>query len=136
MGQLLALKTLVRAGVVAAALGAAAFAALPAQAAPPHFYGHMHGHFGYPGWPGYFGHGPYWYGGHWGYYPQPVPRAVCMTDWQVRNSLASRGYYSISLFSQRGLFVGAQARRGAWLYSLQVNRCNGAVVSVRRLRHI
>ena len=131
MGDVLTLRNLVRAGAVAAALGVSALAALPAQAAPPMYYPHMHHHFGHGFWPGpYFG----WPGGYWGYYPQPYPRAVCMTDWQVRSSLSARGYYNISLYAPRGPVIGAEAMRGGWLYALRVDRCSGAIVSAHRVR--
>lgn len=139
MGQVLTLKNLVRAGAVAVALAASAVAALPAEAAPPHMHMHMHGypHFGHPFWPGYgfgFGFGAPWYGGYWGYYPQPYPGAVCMTDWQVRSSLAARGYSNILLSAPRGRVIGARAVSRGWLYALQVDRCTGAIISAHRLR--
>ena len=96
-----------RAAVVAVALGGAALAGAPAQAAP-----YMHDHF-----------------------MPSHPQAMCMSDWQVRKVLQRRGYSNISLNADMGRFVSARATKGNWVWRVTVNRCSGDVVNVNRLRH-
>jgi hypothetical protein len=110
------LMSTVKAGVLAAALGAGALIAAPAQAAPPSF--NFSFNFGNGGGPGmYFN-----YGG--------KPKYACLSDQQIYWQLKQAGYKQVQIVKNKGYFVGALARyKGQW-YQLAINRCNGKIKAV------
>ena len=121
------LTRLVRAAAIAAVVGAAALTALPAQAVPPM---HMHMH---PMGPGPFMHHPFF--SHGPFFAQPFfidpyfdgpyygPASYCLSDWQVRNELASEGYSAISLYAARGPDIQAHVLLDGRPYLIDFNRC-------------
>lgn len=109
-----------RAAALAAALGAAAVTAMPAQAAGPYFS------FGFGMGPGFYPHHDHFRG----FYPG----FVCYTDFQVRRAIAHAGYYNVYLNAPMGRYVQARATRGSRTYLITFDRCRGYIVNVERLR--
>lgn len=98
--------------ILAVALGAAA---LPAQAQSPGF-----------GFSFQFGSG--------GFEPRYPQRIICMTDYQVRQSVAARGYSRIYLNAGDGKYIQVKANRNGQTYLLKFNRCTDRIVERVRLR--
>lgn len=108
------LATLARAAAITLALGGAGFAALPAQAQSPNF-----------GFSIRFGNG---------FGPRYPERIMCMTDYQVRQSVAARGYSRIYLNAGDGKYIQVKASRAGQTYLLKFNRCTDRIVERVRLR--
>ena len=113
-----------RAAALAAALGAAAVTAMPAQAAGPYFS------FGFGMGPGFYPHHDHFRN----FYPGFYPGFVCYTDFQVRRAIARAGYYNVYLNAPMGRYVQARATRGSRTYLITFDRCSGYIVNVQRLR--
>jgi hypothetical protein len=61
-------------------------------------------------------------------------RPCLLTDRSLRNAIADAGYEDVFLNVPRGRYVQARARKGDWIYLLEVNICSGAIVDRERLR--
>lgn len=107
---------IVRAAVLAFALGAAGASALPAHAQSFHFG------FGFGLEDDEDDH------------RLLFPRLCILTDRGLRNAIADQGYEDIFLNVPVGRYVQARASRGSWVYLLKVNACTGTIVERQRLR--
>jgi len=65
------------------------------------------------------------------FYP---PLAICLTDRQIRLSLADRGYSEIFLNVPNDGKIQVRARRGDWLYLIDFDYCRDRIDGVSRLR--
>lgn len=99
------------AGAAALALALAA-GALPAQAAGPSF--------GFS-----FGFGTS---------PRFQERVVCLSDYQVRQAIAARGYSRIYLNAGDGKYIQVKANRDGRTWLIKFNRCADRIVERSRLR--
>ena len=61
-------------------------------------------------------------------------RVTCMTDYQVRQAVAARGYSNIYLNVMTEGRVQVRATRGDWVYLLEFDYCRDRVNGVTRLR--
>ena len=59
---------------------------------------------------------------------------LCLTDYQVRQSIAAHGFSNISLNVPIEDHVQARATRGNTVYLIDFNRCTGSIEGVKRLR--
>lgn len=105
----------VQAAIVALALGGASLAALPAQAAGPSF-----------GFSFRFGTGEV--------FPHHPQRIICLTDYQVRKTVAAYGYNRIYLNVGEGKYIQVKASKGGKTYLLKFNRCAAEIVERVRIR--
>lgn len=117
-------KAISRGAVVALALGAASVVAMPAPVMAQSF------EFNFPiaGGDGSFSFGV-------GRDGVRVRRA-CMNDREIRSALRDEGWRNINFRGERGnrVRVIAEWRRNDRLYSMWVNRCNGRVTDIERVR--
>lgn len=117
-------KAISRGAVVALALGAASVVAMPATAMAQSF------EFNFPiaGGDGNFSFGI-------GRDGVRVRRA-CMNDREIRNALRDEGWRNIEFRGERrnSVRVLAEWRRTDRLYGMNVNRCNGRISDVERVR--
>ena len=65
------------------------------------------------------------------FFPQ---RITCMSDYQVRQSVAGRGYTNIYLNVMNDGRVEVRATRDGWVYLLDFNYCSGRIEGRRQLR--
>ena len=61
-------------------------------------------------------------------------RITCMTDRQIRDAVADRGYTDISLNVAMEKNIQVRATRGGWVYLLDFNFCTGAIEGRQQLR--
>ena len=59
---------------------------------------------------------------------------LCLTDYQVRQAIAARGFSNIFLNAPVEAHIQARATRGRTVYLIDFNRCSGRFVGVRPLR--
>jgi hypothetical protein len=64
-------------------------------------------------------------------YPE---RITCMTDHEIREAVAERGYSNISLNVAMGKKIQVRATRDGWVYLLDFNYCSGRIVDRQQLR--
>jgi hypothetical protein len=62
------------------------------------------------------------------------PRLCILTDRGLRDAIEDAGYQDIFLNVANDDRVQARARRGDWVYLLQVNACTGEIIDRERLR--
>lgn len=65
------------------------------------------------------------------FYPE---RITCMTDRQIRDAVAARGYSNISLNVAMKKNIQVRATRDGWVYLLDFNFCSGRIEGRERLR--
>lgn len=65
------------------------------------------------------------------YFPE---RVSCLSDYQVRQAVADRGYTNIYLNVMNDKKVEVRATRGGWVYLLDFNYCTGRIESRTQLR--
>jgi hypothetical protein len=114
---------------VAAALGATALTAAPAQAQSFHFginSGNNHG----PSFSFGIGNDHHRYPGH-NYYR---PGRYCLTANQLENRIERQGYHRVRITEAGRNRSTVRAVRGNWLYRLTVDSCSGAILDRDRLR--
>ena len=61
-------------------------------------------------------------------------RITCMSDYQVRQAVADRGYTNIYLNVMNDKHVQVRATRGGWVYLLDFNYCTGRIEGRAQLR--
>ena len=116
------LKTSGRAAVLAVALGAASVTAMPAPAMAQSF----NFEFGIGGG-----------GNNFSFELNDRGRRIkrdCLTNNEIRRGLRRNGFSDISFVDRRGNRVVVIADYGRRTYRLVINRCNGRVIDVERLR--
>jgi hypothetical protein len=59
---------------------------------------------------------------------------ICLTDNQIRQAVADRGYSDIALNVANGKKVQVRASKGGWVYLLDFNFCTGRIESRQQLR--
>ncbi len=103
-------------------LGASLISAAPAMAQPSTAFG-LQFNFGTqmprPLNPGFFG--------------KVVPRAICLSDAQIRRSISNRGYSDISLNVPNDKHVQVRASKGGFVYLLDYNFCTDRIEGRNRL---
>ncbi len=109
---------LLRAATLAVIVGTTALVAMPAQAQGP---GMAFGLF--------FGSGDD--DDRDDFYPE---RAMCLTDYQIRKSVAAQGYSNIYLNVPNNKRIQVRATKGDWVYLLRFNYCTDRIESRERLR--
>lgn len=65
------------------------------------------------------------------FYPE---RITCMTDRQIRDAVADRGYTDIALNVPDNKHVEVRATRNDWVYLLDFNYCSGRIEGRTQLR--
>lgn len=65
------------------------------------------------------------------FYPE---RISCLSDYQVRQAVAQRGYTNIYLNVMNDKHVEVRATRGDWVYLLDFNYCTARIESRTQLR--
>jgi hypothetical protein len=61
-------------------------------------------------------------------------RITCMTDRQIRDAVADRGYSDISLNVAMEKNIQVRATRDGWVYLLDFNFCKGTIEGRQQLR--
>lgn len=61
-------------------------------------------------------------------------RSTCLTDYQVRQAVADRGYTNIYLNVMTDKHVQVRATRDGWVYLLDFNYCTGRIEGRTQLR--
>ena len=59
---------------------------------------------------------------------------LCLTDYQVRQAIARRGYTNIKLNAPIESQIQVKASRGNAVYLIDFNRCFGRIDGVQRIR--
>jgi hypothetical protein len=77
------------------------------------------------------GFGTFFGGEQFGRFPE---RFTCLTDYQVRQAVAGRGYTNIFLNVMNDKHVEVRATRDGWVYLLDFNYCTGRIVGRTQLR--
>jgi hypothetical protein len=67
-------------------------------------------------------------------FPRAPGRAICMTDRQIRDAVASEGFDNIALNAPNEDHVQVRATRDGAVYLLDFNACTGRIEEIRRLR--
>ncbi|WP_299742859.1 hypothetical protein [Devosia sp.] len=122
-------KTVIRAVIVALALGGSAVATIPAQAQQgPVFSFNLD----IPG-----GRGAVTLGGGNGFGSQNAPSQRCLTNREIRRSIEANGYEQVEVTRelQRNR-VEVAGQNGNWLYSMRVDKCSGEVDRLERIRRV
>jgi hypothetical protein len=65
------------------------------------------------------------------FYPE---RITCLTEHQVRQAVADRGYTDIYLNVEMDKHIQVRANRGGWTYLLDFDMCTGRIEGRQRLR--
>ncbi|WP_332690868.1 hypothetical protein [Devosia sp.] len=65
------------------------------------------------------------------FYPE---RITCMTDRQIRDAVAARGYTNIYLNVAMEKNIQVRATRDGWVYLLDFNFCSGRIEGRQQLR--
>lgn len=65
------------------------------------------------------------------FYPE---RITCLTDRQIRDAVAARGYHDIYLNVAMDKHIQVRATRNGWVYLLDFNYCTGRIEGRQRLR--
>ena len=65
------------------------------------------------------------------YFPE---RITCMTDRQIRDDIAGRGYTNIALNVANRDRIEVRATRDGWVYLLDFNFCSGSILGRTQLR--
>lgn len=65
------------------------------------------------------------------FYPE---RITCLTDRQIRDTVARRGYTDIYLNVAMDKHIQVRATRDGWVYLLDFNYCTGRIEGRQRLR--
>lgn len=65
------------------------------------------------------------------FYPE---RITCLSDYQVRQAVAARGYTHIALNIMNDKHVEVRATRDGWVYLLDFNYCTGRIEGRQKLR--
>jgi hypothetical protein len=119
------IKKLAGVATVAAALGATALTAAPAQAQSFHF-GINSGN----------NHGPsFSFGvGNDHRYPNYRPGRYCLSANQLENRIERQGYHRVRITDAGRFRTSAVGVSGRWLYRLTVDSCSGAILDRDRLR--
>ena len=66
-----------------------------------------------------------------GDYPE---RITCLTDRQIRDDIAGRGYTNIALNVANRDRIEVRATRDGWVYLLDFNFCSGSILGRTQLR--
>jgi hypothetical protein len=122
-------KTVIRAAIVALALGGSGVATIPAQAQQgPAFSFNLN----IPG-----GQGAVTFGGGNGLGSQNGPRQRCLTNREIRRGIEANGYERVEVRRelQRNR-VEVDGQNGNWLYSMRVDKCSGEVDRLERIRRV
>jgi hypothetical protein len=61
-------------------------------------------------------------------------RITCMTDRQIRDAVAARGYSNIALNVAMEKNIQVRATRDGWVYLLDFNFCTGRIEGRQQLR--
>ena len=61
-------------------------------------------------------------------------RAMCLTDYQIRQAVADLGYRDITLNVPMNKRIQVRASQGGWVYLLEFNYCSARIESRIRLR--
>lgn len=61
-------------------------------------------------------------------------RIICLSDSQIRQAVANRGYSDISLNVPNEKHVQVRASKDGWVYLLDFNYCSGRIEDRQRLR--
>ncbi|HWA17992.1 MAG TPA: hypothetical protein VG757_03270 [Devosia sp.] len=136
MTMLHTIKTTGRAALVAVALGATAFTAMPVQAAEPS--GSFSLQFGNGGGPKYFGHGfGFGFGNGNGsiqlHFGDRDFFNYCLTNRQIERGLDNRGFDRVRIVKSGERKVIAVGKWGSRWYEMRVDRCTGKVDRVKRV---
>jgi hypothetical protein len=119
-----ALKTGLRAGIVALALGGTALVAAPVQAASPNFGFQLN-----------FGNGGFGGGGIVLHFGDDNYFDYCLTNSQIRSALRNKGYSYVKIVKESNNTNKVWAigkKYGDW-YQLRVDRCTGKVDRVEQI---
>jgi hypothetical protein len=132
------LKTTGRAALVAVALGATAFTAMPAQAAEPSgSFSLQFGNGGNHGGPKFFGRGFGFGGGNGGITLHFGDRDFfnyCLTNRQIERALDDRGFNQVRIVKSGDRKVIAVGKWSGRWYEMRVDRCTGKVDHVKRVK--
>jgi hypothetical protein len=135
------IKTTGRAALVAVALGATAFTAMPAQAAEPS--GSFSLQFGNGGGgPKFFGHGGPGFGFGFGngngsiqlHFGDRDFFNYCLTNRQIERGLDNRGFNQVRVVKSGDRKVIAVGKWSGRWYEMRVDRCTGKVDHVKRVK--
>lgn len=61
-------------------------------------------------------------------------RITCLSDYQIRQAVAARGYTNIYLNVAMDKHIQVRATRDGWVYLLDFNYCSGRIEGRERLR--
>ncbi|RUT32904.1 hypothetical protein EMQ25_07155 [Arsenicitalea aurantiaca] len=112
-------RRILRSALVGLSLAAASVTAMPAQAQP--------------GFDMHFGFGT-------GFVDRDRDRRPrffqppCLTDYQIRQRIAARGYSNIYLNVARRPYIQVRATEGRWVYLIEFDFCRDEIVGRERLR--
>lgn len=68
------------------------------------------------------------------YEPRGPELAICMTDRQIREAIAARGYGDIALNVPRDGRIQVRATQGGHVFLLEFDFCNNTIIERRALR--
>lgn len=118
----LSLAKMLRAAVVALALGGTSMTAAPAMAHSPSPHVDFEFRFGTPGFK-------------WHFDSDRHHRRDCMTNKQVRRDLRRDGYRNIRFLDRGGRYVQVIAKQGRRTYLITYDSCRGRIADRDRIRH-
>lgn len=61
-------------------------------------------------------------------------RITCLTDRQIRDDIAARGYSDIALNVPNDKRIEVRGTRDGWVYLIDFNFCSGRIVNTMQLR--
>jgi hypothetical protein len=61
-------------------------------------------------------------------------RIICLSDRQIRETVAGLGYSNIALNVPNDSHIQVRASKGGWVYLLDFNYCSGRIEGRQRLR--
>ena len=123
-------KTVIRAAIVALALGGSAIATIPTQAQQgPAFSFNLN----IPG-----GRGDLTFGGGNAFGNQSGPAGHrCLTNREIRRGIEANGYERVEIKRElQSNRVEVAGQNGNWLYSMRVDKCSGEVDRLQRIRRV
>ncbi|GLQ57704.1 hypothetical protein [Devosia nitrariae] len=68
------------------------------------------------------------------YEPRGPELGICMTDRQIRQAIAARGYGDIALNVRRDRRIQVRATQGGHVFLLEFDFCNNTIIERRALR--
>ena len=129
MSNLSTIQKTTRAAVAALIIGAASISAVPAQAGNNVSFGFSFNSGNGVGFS--IGSNNHRQRQHVGHRRQ---QRQCMTNWQVRQGLRGYGFNHIRIMKTHRAKVWVRAVRGRWEYKMIVNRCDGQVNRMKKVR--